>query len=275
MDKIFRAIGAFFKKIWEWIKTTAWVQPVLIVIIIFGIIFSINPIVNAIKSAVNSDDAGEFYDDHGIKFNALYQGISNQGPRYNRRVTKKGKYILTETSGDILVIYTNSSSTLEDKVASFYNSTAAKGCKLYVVDFSTSENQKSKYDKDDKEYIDDDAATYYSFLLEKLQEAYNDEGENSWRSYNDAFKAKYKYEIFYSGFADNDNKYETTGTTASQASSDMHLPAAVKYHNGKIVDMRFASSSTWSGYNTSATNYDDINILMDMWTGVEIAGYNA
>ena len=49
MDKFFIAIGRFFKKIWEWIKSTAWVQPLLIVAIIFGVIFSINTITNAIK----------------------------------------------------------------------------------------------------------------------------------------------------------------------------------------------------------------------------------
>ena len=39
--KILRAIGAFFAKIGRWIANTAWVQPLLIVGGIFGIIFSI------------------------------------------------------------------------------------------------------------------------------------------------------------------------------------------------------------------------------------------
>ncbi len=46
---VLRAIGAFFARIWRWIKETAWVQPLLIVGIIFGIIFSIPSIVNGIK----------------------------------------------------------------------------------------------------------------------------------------------------------------------------------------------------------------------------------
>ena len=41
------AIGRFFKKIWDWIKNTAWIQPLLIVGIIFGVITSIKPIINA------------------------------------------------------------------------------------------------------------------------------------------------------------------------------------------------------------------------------------
>ena len=38
---ILKAIGAFFVKIWRWIKETAWVQPLLIVGAIFAIIFAI------------------------------------------------------------------------------------------------------------------------------------------------------------------------------------------------------------------------------------------
>lgn len=58
---VLTAIGAFFKKIWDWIKQTAWVQPLLIVGIIFGVIFSIPSIVNAIKDAQKSDKAIDNY----------------------------------------------------------------------------------------------------------------------------------------------------------------------------------------------------------------------
>jgi len=39
--KVLRQIGAFFSKIWRWIKETAWVQPLLIVGAIFLVIFGI------------------------------------------------------------------------------------------------------------------------------------------------------------------------------------------------------------------------------------------
>lgn len=58
---VLAAIGAFFKKIWDWIKQTAWIQPLLIVGIIFGVIFSIPAIVNAIKSAQEQAAATENY----------------------------------------------------------------------------------------------------------------------------------------------------------------------------------------------------------------------
>ena len=48
---VLSAIGRFFKKIWDWIKQTAWIQPLLIVGIIFAVIFSIPSIVKAAKSS--------------------------------------------------------------------------------------------------------------------------------------------------------------------------------------------------------------------------------
>lgn len=47
---VLAAIGRFFKKIWDWIKQTAWIQPLLIVGIIFGVIFSIPSIVKAVQA---------------------------------------------------------------------------------------------------------------------------------------------------------------------------------------------------------------------------------
>ena len=58
---VLRAIGAFFARIWRWIRETAWVQPLLIVGIIFGIMFSIKPIYNAIKNAKEKAESAETY----------------------------------------------------------------------------------------------------------------------------------------------------------------------------------------------------------------------
>lgn len=41
---------AFFKKIKDYIKNTAWIQPILIVIVIFVVLFSLNPLTTAIKN---------------------------------------------------------------------------------------------------------------------------------------------------------------------------------------------------------------------------------
>jgi hypothetical protein len=47
-------IKMFFKKIGAYIKNTAWIQPILIVIVIFVVLFSLNPITEAIKKGWTS-----------------------------------------------------------------------------------------------------------------------------------------------------------------------------------------------------------------------------
>ena len=258
MDKVFKAIGRFFKKIWDWIKTTAWVQPLLIVGIIFGIIFSINPIVNAIKGAINSDDTGKFYEKYGVNFVDLFgNGIEGQKPGYS------SKNLLNSESGDVLVIYVTDTS-LEEDVASFYNSAKGQNVKLYIVNFSSDDNQKSKWDADKKEYVDNDAAYYYDYLLDQLVTAYN---ENTyWRNtYSKSFQDEYGYSVFYKDFKDDTYDDSSAQGGAADAHSALHLPAAVKYHNGEIVDMRFASSGSFSCYGNELNTY---KVLADLWEGL-------
>lgn len=57
--KILKSIGAVFVRIWRWIKNTAWVQPLLIVGAIFGVIFSIPAITSAIQGAINNANSAE------------------------------------------------------------------------------------------------------------------------------------------------------------------------------------------------------------------------
>lgn len=58
---LLRAIGAFFGRIWRWIKETAWIQPLLIVGLIFAVIFSIPSIVKAVENANANKAAAETY----------------------------------------------------------------------------------------------------------------------------------------------------------------------------------------------------------------------
>ncbi len=62
MKKVFSVIGQFFVRIGRWIKDTAWIQPLLIVGVIFAIIFSIPSIVDGIN-AINDrrNSAHEYY----------------------------------------------------------------------------------------------------------------------------------------------------------------------------------------------------------------------
>ena len=66
--KVLRAIGGFFAKIGRWIANTAWIQPLLIVGGIFGIIFSIPYIKQGIEGLQqdNTDYKYQYYKDHAL-----------------------------------------------------------------------------------------------------------------------------------------------------------------------------------------------------------------
>ena len=61
MKKVLTVIGAFFARIWTWIKETAWVQPLLIVGIIFAVIFSIPSITEWIQGIADNANSAETY----------------------------------------------------------------------------------------------------------------------------------------------------------------------------------------------------------------------
>ncbi|MCQ2753380.1 MAG: hypothetical protein MJ206_03980 [Bacilli bacterium] len=65
--KILKAIGNVFVKIWRWIKNTAWVQPLLIVGLIFGVIFSIPAITSSIQNLIkNNNSAKKFFETYQL-----------------------------------------------------------------------------------------------------------------------------------------------------------------------------------------------------------------
>lgn len=90
--KIFKAIGRFFAAIGRWIRDTAWVQPLLIVGGIFGLIFSIPYIVEGVSSWFN---AGELSEKYYEKFKLSLNDSQNN----NSEADKLMKYIEDRQDG--------------------------------------------------------------------------------------------------------------------------------------------------------------------------------
>lgn len=99
MKVIFRAIGGFFARIWRWIKETAWVQPLLIVSLIFGIILLIQPIsegIVALGDAITSNE--RIYKNNKVSTidNDAYDLIYDAETKF----AKEDKYFLVFVSSD-------------------------------------------------------------------------------------------------------------------------------------------------------------------------------
>lgn len=109
---LLRAIGAFFGKIWNWIKETAWIQPLLIVGLIFGVIFSIPSIVKAVENAkANSAKAETYYREFQYSLvdgeNSLADKLTNQ--IYSEMNEKTEKATKTDVGNKFFLLYVSES----------------------------------------------------------------------------------------------------------------------------------------------------------------------
>jgi len=83
---VLTAIGRFFKKIWDWIKQTAWIQPLLIVGIIFGVIFSIPSIVKAVNAGKKENSTYNIYY-HNFKY-SLEGAAESKADKFTTRLAE-------------------------------------------------------------------------------------------------------------------------------------------------------------------------------------------
>ena len=157
MKKILSAIGGFFVKIGRWIANTAWVQPLLIVGGIFGIIFSIPYIKQGIEGLQNANTVDEdiqYYKDRAIdltgaetgnsKFDKLLTALENNdketitkdfGTKFFVSFVTEDCSYCKECVAGFESLYSNFSSLVNDK---------ASGFKFYSVMVDTT-NDDGKY----------------------------------------------------------------------------------------------------------------------------------
>lgn len=92
---ILRAIGNFFARIGRWIRDTAWVQPLLIVGAIFGLIFSIPHLIDWVQSWFTQGVESE-------RFYSTYQYSLNNAQDGNSQVDKLFEAIKDGTANEFV-----------------------------------------------------------------------------------------------------------------------------------------------------------------------------
>lgn len=71
MKKILHSIGQFFVRIWRWFLDTAWIQVLLIIGVIIGIVMSISPLVSWISRMIEESKQSTFYADNKIDYSDI------------------------------------------------------------------------------------------------------------------------------------------------------------------------------------------------------------
>lgn len=225
---ILKSIGAFFVKIWRWIKETAWVQPLLIVGAIFGIIFSI-PYITKYFESLNSGTSSSVY--LNAKVTLQGEGYGNdrelspvdkltnsviKGSTFSGISETGSKEAAAEYGEKFFLVYVGESctqcatdapgfSTLSDLWKESYVPTDGRDLKMYTI-FSD-ETSSNDSDYEGKDY--DTAFKRYlynytdSFFLEAGQQLY-DAPYRLNKSIADA-----DYETFWNAGTEGDTSFKT------------------------------------------------------------------
>ncbi len=167
MKKVFGAIGGFFKRIWRWIAETAWIQPLLIVGLIFGVIFSIPSISSWIANAASTSGQFVFYKHNTVEVTKLLEDFNNDSYE---------KYYKDEEAKNFLLVFIEEDCDQcindEDAFKYFYNNkdqwegTTAPA--IYFVYANYDEDDDSKQAKAWREFTE----TYN--LFETIELAYKE-----------------------------------------------------------------------------------------------------
>ena len=137
---VLTAIGRFFKKIWDWIKQTAWIQPLLIVGVIFGVIFSIPAIVKAVN---NSKTEKNTYVAYYENFKLSLKGEANS--EADNFTTKLGE-VMTDSSKE--ADFKKDFGDLGDKFFVAFVAKECPDCEKAKEGFATFQDRFDTYAKD-------------------------------------------------------------------------------------------------------------------------------
>ena len=141
---VLAAIGRFFKKIWDWIKQTAWIQPLLIVGIIFGVIFSIPSIVKAVNASKKEKSTYAAYY-HNYKL-SLEGGEDSEADKFTYDLYN----VMNNENESTLKSFRDAHGDLGDKFFVVYVEKECPKCEEAKEGFKKFQDDFSKYvDKDE------------------------------------------------------------------------------------------------------------------------------
>jgi len=147
--KIGRGIKKGFLGLINWIKNTAWIQPLLIVGVIFAAILCIKPVINRVGEIFNPDESFVFY-------------------RENKTTMEKAKEkALEQKDGTVILIFyadSNSACTsVEKSIKNFQASHSNEKVSWYAIDCDGNDTDKidGKPTTEQDEIIDEFTNTFY------------------------------------------------------------------------------------------------------------------
>ena len=154
-----------FDRVWEWMKSTAWFQVVLLVGVVVAIVLCISPITKGISNAISDNERAKYVENNRINFDELQTKVAN----------------IDSTGDEFAVVFgntTNETVTNLNKGIEAYEG-QENAVKIYALNTSVTEENHGTYDMDENWY------NYYKFdnsmsvfMYEASYDVYNE-----WKDY--------------------------------------------------------------------------------------------
>lgn len=280
---ILKSIGAFFVKIWRWIKETAWVQPLLIVGAIFAIIFSIPSITNAVSSWTKTTSGswlleyrvsleGETYNETSSNADKLTKAVYEANRFVNGQETDESllSTVRNEYGEKFYLVYVNGTSsdsdTLSDSFRFLSENWGSSSLKLDRHD-DAGKNLPFKFNviytdetsSNDSDYEANNSPSAFERYLTNHADLFNTAGEYL---ENQPYRINASIdETKYDNFALNN-----TSSTNTNLSSDFPKPSIILCDfTDKAISMGKAGVSEIAFSITGDTNNTRAEFLMNMW----------
>lgn len=208
IGNFFVSIGRGIKKgffaVINWIKTTAWIQPLLIVGAIFAVILCINPVSTFIGNLFSPNTTNEFYRQHNANMDTVIE-----------------TYIDGKEGTSILFFYDDEDSdcqNAEDAIRSF--ATDNTNINWYCIDTTSTSTE-----------IDSNGLTEQDRLVNSFQDNFFDEYVLAYDKLPSSMKD--------SAYAD-----ELTMAEDDGSNPEVPVPLLARYDDGELIGVKVGVSST-------------------------------
>lgn len=141
-----------YDRIWEWIKSTAWFQVVILVGIVVAVVLCISPITSGITAAVSEANRSKYFENNRITYSEMISKIEN-----------------LDASGDEFAVYfqtalPGTSESELQKAIERYSSETEDPVKIYYLQTDVTEANKATYNSDENWY------NYFKITTEQIQD---------------------------------------------------------------------------------------------------------
>lgn len=220
MKKVFRAIGRFFKSIWRYVKQNAWIQPILMVGLIFAIIFGLTAAPDAWDTV-----KGWFTTDSEEPQHVEELGGSD---------SKDGES--AEGTKDLIKMFED-----DETFIVIFGGTDCSLCKSFnksVLNVYLDSDQGKKY-RDDIYYY------YSNQYIEYINSVYEDDGKDAAQDLVDIYEDKLMTSYYIPAYEEFEgNEYSTMSTVGDEIEFySAETPAILYVVDGEVMGMLFGDIS--------------------------------